>query len=75
MLNKKRYAFNNLYALFPPVCSSLIGRVARYTPSSKPNIRTKIVHKSSQINFEHLLKHKKCNGTKCFVAFFLFFCC
>ena len=47
MLKKKCNAFNCLYALFPPVCSPLIGRVARYTPSSKPNIRTKIVHKSS----------------------------
>ena len=47
MLKKKRNAFNSLYALFPSVCSSLIGRVARYTPSSKPNIRTKIVHKSN----------------------------
>ena len=41
MLKKKRNAFNWIYALFPPVCSSLIGRVARYTPSSNTNIRTK----------------------------------
>ena len=47
MLKKKRNAFNWIYALFPPVCSSLIGRVARYTPSSKPNIRAERGHKFS----------------------------
>ena len=39
-------AFKCLYALFWPVCPSLIGRVARYTPSSELNIQTKIRHKS-----------------------------
>ena len=30
---------------FSPVCPALIGHVARYTPSSELNIRTKIWHK------------------------------
>ena len=42
---KKGYAFKCLYALFWPVCSALIGRVARYTPSSELNIQTKIEHR------------------------------
>ena len=39
----------------PYVCPALIGRVARYTPSSELNIRAKIWHKIIKINFEHLL--------------------
>ena len=42
---KKGYAFKCLYALFWPVCPALIGRVARYTPSSELNIQTKIEHR------------------------------
>ena len=42
---KKGYAFKCLYALFWPVCPALIGRVARYTPSSELNIQTKIGHR------------------------------
>ena len=34
---KKGYAFKCLYALFWSVCPALIGRVARYTPSSELN--------------------------------------
>ena len=34
-----------LFALFLPVCPALIGRVARYTPSSELNIQTKIEHR------------------------------
>ena len=30
-------------------------RVARYTPSLEPDIRTKIEHRFISINFEHLL--------------------
>ena len=41
----KNYAFKCLYALFGPVCPALIGRVARYTPSSELNIQTKIWHR------------------------------
>ena len=44
-LINKCNAFKCLYALFWPVCPSLIGRVARYTPSSELNIQTKIWHK------------------------------
>ena len=44
-LIKKGYAFKCLYALFWPVCPALIGRVARYTPSSELNIQTKIEHR------------------------------
>ena len=43
--NKKGYAFKCLYALFWSVCPALIGRVARYTPSSELNIQTKIEHR------------------------------
>ena len=41
-LIKKVMHFKCLYALFWPVCPALIGRVARYTPSSELNIQTKI---------------------------------
>ena len=44
-LMKIRDAFKCLYALFRPVCPALIGRVARYTPSSELNIQTKIEHR------------------------------
>ena len=40
-LIKRCYAFKCLFALFLPVCPALIGRVARYTPSSELNIQTK----------------------------------
>ena len=43
--NKKGYVFKCLYALFWSVCPALIGRVARYTPSSELNIQTKIEHR------------------------------
>ena len=54
-LIKRCYAFKCLFALFLPVCPALIGRVARYTPSSELNIQTKIEHRFIYINFEHLL--------------------
>ena len=44
-LINKCNAFKCLYALFSPVYPSLIGRVARYTPSSEMNIQTKIGHR------------------------------
>ena len=44
-LIKRCYAFKCLFALFLPVCPALIGRVARYTPSSELNIQTKIEHR------------------------------
>ena len=44
-LIKKGYAFKCLYALFWPICPALIGRVARYTPSSELDIQTKIWHR------------------------------
>ena len=44
-LIKKVMHFKCLYALFWPVCPALIGRVARYTPSSELNIQTKIEHR------------------------------
>lgn len=45
-LINKCNAFKCLYALFSPVYPSLIGRVARYTPSSELNIQTEIWHSS-----------------------------
>ena len=44
-LIKKVMHFKCLYALFWPVCPALIGRVARYTPSSELDIQTKIWHR------------------------------
>ena len=42
-------------ALFRAVCQSLIGRVARYAPSSDFCMQPQIAHNLMAINFEHLL--------------------